>query len=30
VSRKKSADAFFAAALLPKEVDAKDVDIWKP
>jgi sulfonate transport system substrate-binding protein len=30
VSSKKSADAFFAAGLLPKKVDAKDVDIWKP
>lgn len=28
--QQKIADAFFAAGLLPKAVDAKDVDIWKP
>jgi sulfonate transport system substrate-binding protein len=28
--QQKIADAFFAAGLLPKAVDAKDVGIWKP
>jgi len=28
--QQKIADAFLAAGLLPKAVDAKDVDIWKP
>jgi len=28
--QQKIADAFFAAGLLPKVVDAKDVGIWKP
>lgn len=28
--QQKIADAFFAAGLLPKAVDAKDVEIWKP
>jgi sulfonate transport system substrate-binding protein len=28
--QQKIADAFFAAGLLPKAVDAKDVQIWKP
>lgn len=28
--QQKIADAFFAAKLLPKAVDARDVDIWKP
>jgi sulfonate transport system substrate-binding protein len=28
--QQKIADAFFAAGLFPKAVDAKDVDIWKP
>ncbi|MFJ7794067.1 aliphatic sulfonate ABC transporter substrate-binding protein [Pseudomonas sp. NPDC096950] len=28
--QQKIADAFFAEGLLPKAVDAKDVDIWKP
>ena len=28
--QQKIADAFFAAGLLPKGVDARDVDIWKP
>lgn len=28
--QQKIADAFFAAGLLPKAVDAADVDIWKP
>jgi sulfonate transport system substrate-binding protein len=28
--QQKIADAFFAAGLLPKAVDAKDVDIWQP
>ncbi|MCD5993501.1 aliphatic sulfonate ABC transporter substrate-binding protein [Pseudomonas sp. CDFA 602] len=28
--QQKIADAFFAAGLLPKAVDAKDVEVWKP
>jgi sulfonate transport system substrate-binding protein len=28
--QQKIADAFFAAGLLPKAVDAHDVEIWKP
>jgi sulfonate transport system substrate-binding protein len=28
--QQKIADAFFAAGLLPKAVDAKEVEIWKP
>ncbi|EPN31911.1 ABC transporter, periplasmic substrate-binding protein, aliphatic sulfonates family, partial [Pseudomonas syringae pv. actinidiae ICMP 19096] len=28
--QQKIADAFFAAGLLPKAVDAGDVEIWKP
>ena len=28
--QQKIADAFFAAGLLPKAVDAKDVGIWQP
>jgi sulfonate transport system substrate-binding protein len=28
--QQKIADAFFTAGLLPKAVDAKDVEIWKP
>jgi len=28
--QQKIADAFFAAGLLPKSVDAKDVGIWRP
>lgn len=28
--QQKIADTFLAAGLLPKAVDAKDVDIWKP
>jgi sulfonate transport system substrate-binding protein len=28
--QQKIADAFFAAKLLPKAVDARDVEIWKP
>ncbi|MFC6340178.1 aliphatic sulfonate ABC transporter substrate-binding protein [Pseudomonas sp. CCM 7891] len=28
--QQKIADAFFAAGLLPKAVDAQDVEIWKP
>lgn len=28
--QQKIADAFFGAGLLPKAVDAKDVEIWKP
>ncbi|WP_426115133.1 aliphatic sulfonate ABC transporter substrate-binding protein [Pseudomonas sp. DSP3-2-2] len=28
--QQKIADAFFAAGLLPKAVDAKDVEIWRP
>ena len=28
--QQKIADAFFAAGLLPKAVDAKDVELWKP
>ena len=28
--QQKIADAFFAAGLLPKAVDAKDVGIWRP
>ena len=28
--QQKISDAFFAAGLLPKTVDAKEVDIWTP
>ena len=28
--QQKIADAFFKAGLLPKAVDAQDVQVWKP